>query len=109
ISGSSLVQVNIDLTLTTLKTGLAMAPMYWTEINDQVFFNNGVDSGIITKDGTVLPWSWPEPSMPQVTSTDGDMAQGIYRVACTFIFPDGRETGASDAAAVTLSHNQSLL
>lgn len=32
------------------------APMHFTEVNDQVFFNNGTIDGIIQPDNTVLPW-----------------------------------------------------
>ena len=32
------------------------APMFWTEVNDQVYFNNGVDSGVIDTDNTVGLW-----------------------------------------------------
>lgn len=32
------------------------APLYWCEINEQVFFNNGTDDGIILGDDEVLPW-----------------------------------------------------
>lgn len=31
-------------------------PVYWTEVNDQVFFNNGVDGGVIMPDHSYLPW-----------------------------------------------------
>lgn len=39
-----------------LATGLSGAPMHWCEVNGQVFFNNGTDSGIIQPDHSVLPW-----------------------------------------------------
>lgn len=44
---------------TTLKTGLSGATVYWAEINDQVFFNNGVDSGVIYPDNHVEDWRRP--------------------------------------------------
>lgn len=31
-------------------------PVFWTEVNGQVYFNNGVDSGVIAPDNTVGPW-----------------------------------------------------
>jgi hypothetical protein len=30
--------------------------LYWTEVNDEVYFNNGVDSGVIYPDNTVGLW-----------------------------------------------------
>ena len=48
-------------TLTTfdggvLISGLADLPVYWAEVNGRVFFNNGVDSGIIEPDNSVSLW-----------------------------------------------------
>ena len=45
-----------DFAGAVLQTGLSLLPMYWAEVNSQVFFNNGIDSGIIEPDNTVLPW-----------------------------------------------------
>ena len=45
-----------DFAGAALKTGLSLLPMYWAEVNNQVFFNNGIDSGVIEPDNTVLPW-----------------------------------------------------
>lgn len=39
-----------------IKIGLADATMYWAEINNQVFFNNGIDSGIIMPDNSLIEW-----------------------------------------------------
>jgi len=40
----------------TLAVLTSSAPMHWCEVNEQVFFNNGTDSGVILVDGEVLPW-----------------------------------------------------
>ena len=40
----------------TLATLTSDAPMFWCEVNELVFFNNGIDSGIIRPDNGVLPW-----------------------------------------------------
>lgn len=32
------------------------APLYWAEINEDVYFNNGQDSGVIRPDHSVHPW-----------------------------------------------------
>jgi hypothetical protein len=93
--------------------GLSSAPMFWTEVNDQVFYNNGIDSGIILADNTVIPWSWPTPDTPALSAGSPWPGQvtvgGLYQVCCTFILPDGRETGASDVSEITLAEGESLL
>ena len=81
----------------TLKTGLSSAAMHWTELNAQVFFSNGVDSGIINPDNSVIDWRWDVPATPAVTVLNhGAMSPGLYRIICTKTFPDGRETGPSE-------------
>ncbi len=108
VAAGLLRQVHDDLGLTTLQSGLSDAPMAWTEINNQVFFTNGIDSGIILKSGEVLPWAWSTPSMPSLIAVTGSLPAGAYQVAITYILPDGRETGASDAVAIYLDGTQSL-
>lgn len=41
---------------TVLRSGLTNAPMYWCEVNGDVFFNNGVDSGVIKPDHEIVAW-----------------------------------------------------
>lgn len=97
VDAGELKQIHEDMTSTVLRTGLTSAPLYWAEINNQTFFSNGPDKGIIKQDGTVLDWGWPVPSAPEVTVGSGGLPAGQYSVACTFTLPDGRETGASEA------------
>ena len=74
-----------------LRAGLAMATMHWSEVNGQVFFTNGIDSGIILPDNSVIPWAWPVPTAPTLRAVTGDLAPGLYRACCTYTLPDGRE------------------
>jgi hypothetical protein len=83
-------------------------PMFWTEVNDQVFFSNGTDSGIILPDNSVLPWGWQTPAAPTVTAVTGSLDVGTYQVRCTYTMPDGRETGMSDPVEITLAAGQAL-
>lgn len=83
-------------------------PMFWTEANNQVFYNNGVERGIIGQDNALLDWTWPVPATPQITAATGQLDAGTYWVCCTFTLADGRETGNSDPAAITLADGQAL-
>lgn len=94
--------------LSTLATGLASTPMHWTEINEQVFYNNGVDSGIITADHQVLPWAWSVPAAPALTAVTGSLPAGLYQVRCTHTLADGRMTGPSESAQIELTEGQAL-
>ena len=91
-----------------LKTGLSAAPMHWAEINDQVFFNNGTDRGVILPDNTVLDWAWAVPAAPNVAPGTGTLPAGAYQVRCSYVLADGRETGTGDSAEITMSGTQSL-
>ena len=108
VDAGLLKQVNADLSTVTLRTGMSTRPVHWTEINDQVFFSNGIDSGIIDKDGRVLAWAWPEPAMCTLTTVTGTLPKGVYQVVCTYVMPDGRETGTADAAAIYLDGTKAL-
>ena len=92
----------------TLKDLTSTDPMYWAEVNTQVFFTNGTDSGIILPDNSVLPWGWQTPAVPGVAAVTGSLPAGQYQVRCTFTLPDGRETGASYVTELTLTEGQAL-
>lgn len=91
-----------------LRTGLSARPMYWTEINDQVFYSNGQDSGIIQPGGEVLDWAWNAPAAPALAAVTGSLAAGLYQVRCTYVLADGRETGSGDSAEITLTDGQAV-
>ena len=91
-----------------LATGLASDLMHWDEVNDLVFYNNGTDRGIIRADNTLLAWEWDVPATPAVAAVTGSLDPGLYRVCCTFVLPDGRETGASDPAEIEIAQGQGL-
>lgn len=95
-------------TTTPLVSGLSSAPMSWTEINNQVYYNNGTDTGIIQPDNSVLPWRWPNPPQPSLLAVTGNLPVGMYRVCCTFSLPDGRTTGTNEVSEITLTAGQAL-
>lgn len=92
----------------TLASGLSAAPLSWDEINGQVFYANGTDSGVITRDHQVLPLAWAAPSSPSLTAVTGSLPAGRYRATCTFTLSDGRETGASDTTEIDLADGQGI-
>lgn len=91
-----------------LKSGLANTPMYWAEVNQQVYFNNGVDNGVVMPDNSIQPWAWPLPVAPTLRAVTGALPAGLYRACITYILPDGRETGPSDTVELVLAEGQAL-
>lgn len=108
VDDGALKRVNADMTTVTLRTGLADKPMFWEEVNESVYFTNGVDSGIITPGENVLPWAWPVPAAPTLLATAGDQPAGMYQVLCSFLLSDGRETGTGAVAEIYLGDKQAL-
>lgn len=108
IDGGDLKRVNDDMSAVTLRSGLTAVPMHWTEINQQVFYTNGIDAGVILPDGQVLDWAWPLPDVPDVYAIGGSLPAGLYQVACTFLLPDGRETGTNMATQIELDADEGL-
>ena len=98
----------VDFSGVVLATLTSTAPMYWAEINNRTYYNNGTDSGIIARDNTVLPWSWETPAAPTLTPITGSLAPGLWQVLCTYVLADGRETGAGESAEITLTAGQAL-
>jgi len=94
--------------MVTLQALTSAAPMYWTEINEQVFFNNGTDSGILRSDHSVIPWAWTIPVAPALAAVTGSLPAGLYRVLVTTRLADGRETGASDPVELVLGEGEAL-
>lgn len=82
--------------------------MHWAEVNREVYFNNGVDRGIIRVDGSVAAWAWVPPGTVRVGAVSGTLPAGTYQALCTFLLPDGRETGAGPSSAMVLTEGQAL-
>lgn len=108
VQDSNLCALTSPTTTTALRTGLSTTRMHWAEINNQVFYNNGVDAGIIQPDNTLLEWAWTKPPAPSVSAVAGSLSAGQYQVRCTLTMADGRMTGASAATVIDLTDDQAL-
>jgi hypothetical protein len=108
IDSGSLKKINADMTSVTLRSGITASPMYFAEVNQQVFYTNGVDSGIILIDDSVIDWYISVPPSPVLTAIGGSLDAGTYQVVCTYETVDGRESGSSDPAEITLDGTQQI-
>lgn len=105
LATSSAIQTFYGLQLVNLTSS---APLFWCEVNNAVFYNNGTDRGIILSDELVIPWDWPVPTAPTVSAATGRLPAGAYQVRCTHLLPDGRETGTGDPAEIALPADSGL-
>lgn len=108
VVGQSLVRFNADLTTEVVTSLVGTGRMHWAEVNRLVFFNNGVDSGIISASHELSQWSWPEPPSPALTTVSGSLPSGVYLACFTYLLPDGRETGAGVTSAIYLDGTQAM-
>ena len=97
-----------DHTGTSLSALTSTAPLYWAEVNDQVFYNNGTDSGILDPDNNVIAWAWPVPPQPMVAAVTGSLPAGQYQVCITYTLAGGRETGPSDPVQIDIAEGEAL-
>lgn len=89
--GTSL-KVYPDTTMATLTT---TGRMHWCEVNNLVYYSNGVDRGVIDGD-IVRAWGIDVPHPPVCVSASGHLIPGNYQVAITQLV-DGRESGAMES------------
>ncbi len=109
VDSGSLKQISPSMTTTTLLAGLnANKPMQWEEVGNDVYYSNGEDVGIIRQDGSIDSWSWPMPTTPNIAAITGLCVAGTYQVVCTYLLPDGRETGAGEPATITLLDGEAI-
>ena len=92
----------VELVKTTSKR-----PMWWGEINNEVYYSNGPDAGKFVDGYSHATWRLPIPREPVVVVNTGSGAiiPGAYQVRTTVVAPDGRESGWSDAAIIDCTSN----
>jgi hypothetical protein len=103
----------------TLITGLTGTEYGWGEINNDGYFVNGVEAGIVRGD-TLLPWRLTVPAVSSLVAVDpGTLqptvfnvgqayAQATWRVCATYVTQDGRETAPSDVVELVASPTTNL-
>lgn len=94
--------------LTPIATLATRAPIYWAELNDDVFWTNGVDAGIIRAAHSVLPWRLPVPPVPNLAPTGGELPAGLYRVRVATQLEDGRTGPSSETVELALDGTAGL-
>jgi hypothetical protein len=105
VDSGSLKRLNADNTATTLGT-VQNIPMSYAVLGEQVYYSNGIDSGIY-ENGSVKPWGIPNPPrQPDASAiTTGGLYAGEYRIAITWLIGSGNhylESGAFESVQVTV-------
>ena len=99
VSNGEMKRLNDDYTATVLRTGLSNERMAYVEVNGRVYFSNGVDTGIVDN-GNVRTWGIVPPMLPLATQAGGNLPEGIYQYALTYVREDGQESGTGLAGRI---------
>jgi protein tyrosine phosphatase (PTP) superfamily phosphohydrolase (DUF442 family) len=108
VQGTSLKRIGTDYSLTTLRTVTANAYMHYVKVNDEVYFSNGIDTGVFDN-GATRTWGLTVPPLPVVAVGVGNMPAGRYQFVSTYVRADGQESGARMAGQITVPDNSSLI
>lgn len=101
-AGSQLKRLAFDLSTTVLRTLAGVgARISYIKTNDNVYFSNGVDTGII-QNGAARSWGMSVPSLPTPAITVGAMPAGDYQFTMTYVRRDNQESGAPLAGLVSV-------
>lgn len=99
-----------DFNGVNVATLTSTAPMYWCEVNENVYFNNGTDSGVIAPDNAVTAWRGAPVSYGAgFTGDDGKNLGVLFET-----LPLGTDViqfwkGRMYASQLFASHNQSVV
>ena len=94
--------------LSTLSPGL---PVSYARINNDAYWSNGIQRGMVTLGMETADWACEQPDgQPALSTTaNGRFKAGQVQVCVTFIDRFGRESGASVAATIELSAEGGVL
>jgi hypothetical protein len=107
VQGSALKRVNADYSLATLRAVTPGLRMSYTKVNDNVYFTNGVETGVL-ENGAARSWGLPVPPLPAVAVGVGSLPAGTYQFVVTYVRIDGQESGAGLAGRASVGANAKL-
>ena len=112
VDDGSIKAYNKDTTTTVLGTGYPVnAKVDFLKILDTIYFSSLEYNGVI--EGNIIrPWGIPRPpGMPILTidSNPGNLTQGKYQIAITFVSSTGRESGIGLASVIEVTVDNSAI
>jgi hypothetical protein len=102
VQDGALRQLNPDYSSSVLATGLADAPLRYTEVDGSIYWSDASRSGVVVA-GVAQSWGLPlPPAQPDAALVAGALGAGSYQYALTWLTADGQESGTGLAARVQL-------
>lgn len=108
VAGGWVCRVSPSLQLIQISQLTGTQRMHWAQVNNDVYFSNGVDYGRISEDDAFTPWALGAPNPVSLAAAPGNSTPGRYQVACTYVMADGRESGAGPAQTIALADRQAI-
>jgi len=109
VQAGVLMRLNADYTATQLASGIGDSPMCYEDVNDTIYWSNGVMNGVVTVEGIAQTWGMYAPEyQPQAVGIAGTLAAGTYLFAMTYMRNDGQESGTGLAGQIQLADNSGL-
>ena len=104
VEGGDLKILNSDSSATTLDAGVGDAKMAYAVIGSKIYFSNGIVTGILENE-SVSRWGVTRPVIqPHATLvTSGDLFEGTYHYAITWIDYNGEESGAIKSESIEVA------
>jgi hypothetical protein len=106
--GNLLYSLNANLGAQQIAKLKAATPISFEQVNDRVYFSNGVDTGVIEQEAVRL-WGVAPPNLPSIEVGTGYMPAGTYLVTTTWVMEDGQESGAPQCATVQIDNDGGAL
>lgn len=102
VQGGKLLKLNDDDSATELCSGILGDEITYEYFNGAVYFSDGLVTKRITAAGAG-EWGMAVPAAPLVYAISGALPPGTYIAAVTTVDAEGRESGASETATITLN------
>lgn len=111
IDGTDLIRVNDDFTTEIIDSTLDATATYdYCEVNENIYLASSKgDNRIIKTDFSVRDWGLPLPSQVSLSANSGALPAGRYQVTCTYVAPDGRESGAPLSTVLEVDDGSGLV
>ncbi|ROH88006.1 hypothetical protein ED236_00490 [Pseudomethylobacillus aquaticus] len=102
-SGRDLYRLSKSLNPTLIRGSLQPSGLLSaTKVNHQVFWSNGVDTGVLNDNGSAEPLGIRVPALPAASAVFGHMPPGRYQYTMTYQRADGTESGAPVAGLLDI-------
>ena len=101
VKNGALIRLDAQLQETSIQA--VSGPVVYSALAGRAYWSDGVATGTVD---SVAAWSWgmQVPDLPVLTAVaGGGLAAGTYLVECSWLGPDGRESGTSDLEAIAVS------